>query len=146
MRLKVIIQKAPNFSSNIRTQILMLRIGTMIHLYINVPIMVIWRFAHCLLVVDRVQNLSGSGLLANQCFGFGFIGFQRLVNFRVYRVFGFENVPRIFNFFTIFWSKIFRFGKCSAIFTTNFQIPVKIITFQYILVKKSLCRFFSRKN
>ena len=100
----------------------------------------------CVVVVDRVQNLSGSGWLANQRFGFGFIGFQRLVNFRVYRVFGFENVPRIFNFFTIFWSKIFRFGKCSAIFTTNFQISVKIITFQYILVKKSLCRFFSPKN
>ena len=45
MQLNVIIQKAPNFSSNIRTQMLMLRIGTMIHLYINVPIMVIWRFA-----------------------------------------------------------------------------------------------------
>ena len=72
-------------------------------------------------MVDRVQNLSGSGWLANQRFGFGFIGFQRLVNFRVYRVFGFEKVTKIHNFFTIFWSKIFRFGKCSDIFTKKFS-------------------------
>ena len=100
-------------------------------------------FHHQLEKNQWLQNSGGSG---PEFIGFGFIGFQRLVNFRVYRVFGFEKVPRIFNFFTIFWSKIFRFGKCSAIFTTNFQISVKIITFQYILVKKSLCRFFSRKN
>ena len=42
------------------------------------------------LVVDRVQNSSGSGWLADHGFGFGFIGFQTLINFRVYRVFGFE--------------------------------------------------------
>ena len=52
MQLKWIIQKMPDFSSNIQTQISMLRIGTMIHLYINVPIMVIWRFVHCLLNME----------------------------------------------------------------------------------------------
>ena len=48
-------------------------------------------------LVNHVQTSGGSGpefsvsgWLADHGFGFGFIGFQTLINFRVYRVFGFE--------------------------------------------------------
>ena len=73
-----------------------------------------------ILVVDRVQNSSGSGWLANQRFGFGFSGFQRLVNFRV---FGFGKIARIFNFLLFFGPKFLDLVN---------TVPFLLQTFKYL--------------
>ena len=96
----------------------------------------------CNLVVDRVKNLSGSGWLASHGFGFGFIGFQPWIDIRVYRVFGFEKVTKITNFFTIFLVKKVIFGRCRDISTKYFQISIKIVTLEDIFVQKCQYELF----
>ena len=52
------------------------------------------QFGQWILVVDRVQNSSGSGQHEDHAIGFGFIGFVTIMNFRVYRVLGFEKLTK----------------------------------------------------
>ena len=85
-------------------------------------------------MVDRVRNLSGSGWLAKHGFGFGFIGFLPNIDFRVYRVFGFEKVIKILHFVdTIILSQNFSNIYENSNFTGYFCC--KNVNVDYFLLK-----------
>ena len=67
-------------------------------------------------MVDRVQNSSGSGWDDDHAFGFGFIGFVTLMNFRVYRVLGYEKVTENYSNLTFLGHDFFR----NSTYTFNF--------------------------